>query len=101
MNPSIRNPTDAMSLLSHTARFGTGEYQDPYNWHEKQAEDDDIYCRDMVYGSDRRSRFRANEYPETPEDNPRGDELTFSTWMHFRACKDKIISPNEALFLVN
>lgn len=90
-----------MSLLSHTARFGTGEYQDPYNRHEKQAEDDDIYCRDMVYGSDRRSRFRANEYPETPEDNPRGDELTFSTWMHFRACKDKIISPNEALFLVN
>ncbi|EKG11013.1 hypothetical protein MPH_12016 [Macrophomina phaseolina MS6] len=102
MNASIRNPTDAMGLLSHTARYGTEEYLNPFARRDKRPIDDgDSYGSNISYGPDIRSRFPANEYPETPEDNPRGDDLTFSTWMHFRMCKDRVICPNEALFLIN
>ncbi|GME49566.1 c6 transcription factor [Neofusicoccum parvum] len=104
MNATIRNPTEAMTLLSHTMRHTREQPVDPpfsAAHSESRYPPDDIYCRDYELGPTPRSKFRANEYPEAWDDNPRGDEETFSTWMHFRMCKDKLLSPNEALFLIN
>ncbi|KAF4542907.1 C6 transcription factor [Lasiodiplodia theobromae] len=104
MSATLRNPTEAMRLLSHTARMTNRQsLERPYYTtpSDKRPDDGDLYCHDMEYESEYRRRYRANEFPERLDDNPRGDDQTFSTWMHFRMCKDKVISPNEALFLIN
>lgn len=93
MNSSITNPTEAMSLLSHTARISANNAE-----HHSPRRDDDVYFRDMLSLS---SRGRPSQFSENMQDNPRGDDQTFDTWMHFRMCKDKLLSPTEALFLMN
>ncbi|OJD35932.1 c6 transcription factor [Diplodia corticola] len=104
MSATVSNPTEAMRLLSQTARLTDPvSTERPYysTPRDKVPADGDIFCRDMESESESRRRYRPSEFPERMDDNPRGDDQTFSTWMHFRMCKDKVISPNEALFLIN